>query len=61
QISKELIEGIIESIPEDWLADAFRPETPVQKLELYKEFLRIRLSKLDSLAKEAEDARKAGI
>ncbi|MEO0581724.1 MAG: HipA family kinase [Bacteroidota bacterium] len=60
-ISTELIEGIIESIPEDWLEDAFRPETPAQKREVYQEFLRIRLSKLDSLAKEAEDARKAGI
>ncbi|MEL6133166.1 MAG: HipA family kinase [Bacteroidota bacterium] len=60
-LTHELVHDIVAVIPEDWLEDEFRPESPAQKREVYQEYLKIRLSNLDSLAKEAEDARKAGL
>lgn len=56
-LDKETIEDIINKIPEEWLlndSDTLRPE---EMRKAYIEYLNSRLSKIDSLVKEAEDAR----
>ena len=56
-LNKETIEAIIHKIPEDWLLNASDSFTPDQKRKAYIDYLNSRLSKIDTLVKEAEDAR----
>ncbi|WP_110474782.1 HipA family kinase [Winogradskyella epiphytica] len=56
-LDKDTIEDIIYKIPEDWLLSESEPLTPNEMREAYIEYLNSRLSKIDSLVKEAEDAR----
>jgi hypothetical protein len=56
-INQEKILEIVSAIPEDWLISEFAPITTTEKREAYNAFLNSRLSKIDLLVKEAEDAR----
>jgi len=56
-IDKDTIEEIVSLIPEDWLLEEQNALRPVEMRAAYIEFLSSRLSKIDSLAKEASDAR----
>ena len=56
-VDKNKIVEIVSKIPEEWLFDESDPLTPDEMREAYIEFLVSRLSKIDLLAKEAEDAR----
>lgn len=52
-----LLEDIITNIPEDWLINESDTMTPEDMRKAYKDYLNSRLSKINSLVKEAEDAR----
>lgn len=56
-ISPGLIEEIVQLIPEDWLEEADSPLSPVEKRTAYSTFLINKVAKIDTLAKEAADAR----
>jgi len=56
-LDKETIEDIIYKIPEDWLVNESDSLTPDDMRNAYIEYLNSRLSKIDTLVKEAEDAR----
>lgn len=56
-IDRDKIEEIISSIPEDWLLSESDTMTSSEMREAYTQFLNSRLSKIDLLIKEAEDAR----
>ncbi len=56
-INKDKIIEIISKIPKDWLEDESEFLTPDQMRAAYIEFICTKLSKIDSLVKEAEDAR----
>lgn len=56
-LDKTIIEAIISNIPEDWLLSEHDELTPNQMRAAYMEYLNSRLLKIDSLVKEAEDAR----
>lgn len=60
-LSPELIKAIVALIPDEWLEDEGSTMTPAEKREVYTRYLSIRLENLDSLTKEAEDARKASV
>ncbi|MBJ7881667.1 HipA family kinase [Gelidibacter salicanalis] len=51
------IEGIIESIPEDWLINEADTISPEEIRTAYMRYLTTKLSMIDILAKEAQDAR----
>ena len=51
------IAEIISNIPEDWLIEASDDLTPEEKRGAYVDFINAKLSKIDSLVKEAADAR----
>ncbi len=53
---KRIVE-IISNIPEDWLLNTIDDLTPKEMRAAYVHFITVRLSKIDSLVKEAEDAR----
>ncbi len=57
KITPDLIEQIVAKIPEEWLFTEGDPLSAEEKRNAYTEFLQTRLSKIDTLAKEAEDAR----
>lgn len=57
QLSKTTIREIVDLIPDEWLEEASDSFTPGEKRAAYVELLHTRLSKIDLLAKEAEDAR----
>ena len=57
ELNKETIEAIIHKIPEDWLINESDSLTPDQKRKAYMDYLNSRLSKIETLVKEAEDAR----
>ena len=61
QIQESLNEGVIQeivdSIPEDWLVEEGRPLSPSEKRAAYVTFLMAKLSRIESFAKEAADAR----
>mgnify|MGYP003637411411 CR=1 FL=1 len=56
-MSLDKIDEIITTIPEDWLLDESDELTPKEMREAYIEFINAKLSMIDSLVKEAEDAR----
>lgn len=56
-ITEDKIIEIISNIPEDWLLEESNPLTPDEMRAAYIEFLNSKLLKIDSLAKEAEDAK----
>lgn len=58
-VGRERLHGIVEAVPDDWLDDAAVPAAPKAQREVYLAVLEARLNLLDSLVKEAEDARKA--
>ncbi len=60
-ISDTILTDVVASIPDIWLRDDFHADSPEEKRSIYLEFLRIRLSQLDSLVMEAENARKASV
>ena len=60
-ISQEILNEIVATIPEDWLEEEGNPISPTEKRHIYSAYLGKRLSNIDSLTKEAEDVRKAGI
>ncbi|TDU34269.1 hypothetical protein BXY82_2932 [Gelidibacter sediminis] len=53
----DTINGIIESIPEDWLLNEADTMTPDHIRAAYKRYLTTKLSMIDVLAKEAQNAR----
>ncbi len=56
-VDENKIVEIVSKIPEDWLFDESDPLTPDEMRAAYIEFILSRLSKIELLAKEAEDAR----
>ncbi|WP_405576252.1 HipA family kinase [Winogradskyella sp. Asnod2-B02-A] len=56
-LNQDTIEDIVYKIPEDWLINESDSFTPDQMRKAYIEYLNSRLSKIDTLVKEAEDAR----
>lgn len=56
-ISRQLIEEIVSVIPDDFLTDDFDKASPEARRTVYVEFLSRRLDNLDSLVREAENAR----
>jgi len=56
-INQDKISEVISSIPEDWLVSESDTMTSGEIREAYIQFLNSRLSKIDLLIKEAEDAR----
>jgi len=57
KITNEKILEIVSTIPKDWLRDESEPMSPDEMRAAYIEFLNSRLSKIDTLVKEAQDAR----
>lgn len=58
-ITPERIKAIINLIPDDWLINNSSTETAEEKREVYFQFLTKRLSKFETIIKEAENARQA--
>ncbi|REE27373.1 hypothetical protein DFQ09_101204 [Winogradskyella pacifica] len=56
-LDESTIEDIIYKIPEDWLTNESDTLTPEEMRKAYIEYLNSRLLKIDTLVKEAEDAR----
>ena len=56
-LSEDKIKEIVAAVPEDWLIDESEPMTPTEMREAYVQYLNSRMSKIDSLVKEAQDAR----
>lgn len=56
-LSEDKIKEIVAAVPEDWLIDESEPMTPSEMREAYVQYLNSRMSKIDSLVKEAQDAR----
>lgn len=56
-INKAVIEEIVSNLPDDWLTDETSSMTPDERRFAYIEFLVAKLENIDSLAKEAADAR----
>ena len=57
QLTTEKIEEIISLIPEDWLKNESDTFSPDDMRAAYKQYLQAKLSMIDKLVKEAEDAR----
>lgn len=56
-LSENKIIEIVSKIPEEWLLNESEIMAPVEMREAYIQYLNARLSKIDLLVKEAEDAR----
>jgi hypothetical protein len=56
-VSEDTIREIISAIPEDWLMEESNPFTPNEMRNAYVDFLCSKLNNIDTLAKEATDAR----
>ena len=56
-LNEDRIREIVSKIPDDWLFDESVAMTPDEMRSAYVEFIQVRLSKIDILVKEAEDAR----
>lgn len=56
-LNERVIQNIIAAIPEDWLTDKSSELTSDERRVAYVEFLLTKLANIDSLAKEATDAR----
>lgn len=57
-ISTELINAIVELIPDEWLQNESISDSAVQRREVYAQFLATRIALSDLLVKEAEHARQ---
>lgn len=57
-LTDELVDQIIELIPDDFLEENSDSIPPMEKREIYSSFLKTKISNLDKLTKEANDARK---
>jgi HipA-like protein len=60
-INSQLIENIVSTIPDDWLAETSDSSSPNEKRKIYIEFLKTKLSNIDLLTKEAINAKKGSI
>ena len=60
-VQLENIQAIVSLVPDDWLLEEADALTPQERKNVYVEFLSTKLSNIDVLAKEADDARKAGV
>ncbi|WP_179321233.1 HipA family kinase [Winogradskyella helgolandensis] len=56
-LTQDIIKDIVYKIPEDWLINDSDSFTPDEMRKAYIEYLNSRLLKIDTLVKEAEDAR----
>jgi hypothetical protein len=56
-IKKDTIEEIVNIIPEDWLIHESDDLSPQEMRTAYISYLQAKLAMVDSLVKEAEDAR----
>ena len=56
-ITEEVITSIIDTIPEDWLAEESNPFPPNEIREAYHAFLCSKLKNIETIAKYAADAR----
>ncbi len=56
-LSKELIDEIISSIPEDWLEEESNEMSIAEMKKAYAEILNAKITNIDLLVKEASDAR----
>lgn len=59
RLSKEVFETILALVPDEWLVNESVELSPAEQRERYVAFLDAKLSKIDALVNEAEDARKA--
>ncbi|MCB0603152.1 MAG: aminotransferase class I and II [Saprospiraceae bacterium] len=60
-LTPEKIADITGTIPDIWLDDGSGGPTPDERRAIYSEYLNIRLSIIDSLLNQAQDARKGGL
>jgi len=60
-LSPARITEIVNLIPDDWLDQGIQEESASEKRAVYAQYLHTRLSIIDSLCKEATDAREASI
>lgn len=56
-LNERRIIEIVSNIPEEWLINETDTVSPKEAREAYVRFITVRLAKIDSLVKEAEDAR----
>ena len=56
-VNEEVIGNIVSLIPDEWLEEPTDSFTPAEKKKVYAEFLTTKLSNLDLLTKEANDAK----
>lgn len=56
-LTESKITEIIAAIPNDWLEDEAEEMSPTEMRSAYKQYLQAKLAMIDSLVKEAEDAR----
>jgi hypothetical protein len=57
-LTDELIDQIVGLVPDDFLTEAVDEVLPAEKRMVYATFLKTKISNLDKLTKEANDARK---
>jgi hypothetical protein len=57
RLTQNILKEIVANIPEDWLLDDSVEISVNEMRAAYVEFINARLSKMDALIKEAEDAR----
>ena len=60
-LTDDKISGIIQAIPEVWLDDGSGGPSADERRSIYTGYLSLRLSIIDSLLNEAQDARKGGL
>lgn len=58
KITEEYLKTIVDSIPEEWIADANREETPEANKEVYFQFLKTRLANSEIFVNAAQHARE---
>ncbi len=56
-LNDNILKEIISKIPEEWLTNETDDTSPSAKREIYFEYIKAKLSLLDALVKEAQDAR----
>ncbi|MEL7121468.1 MAG: HipA family kinase [Bacteroidota bacterium] len=61
KITEAIISDIISIIPEEWLEEEGATLSIAEKQKAYTQFIYSRIQNIDSLTKEAEDARKASL
>ncbi|MEM6630599.1 MAG: HipA family kinase [Bacteroidota bacterium] len=57
KLSDPLLDTLISWIPDDWLVEEGSALSPEERRKIYTQFIKIRLSRLEFLKKEAQDAR----